>query len=333
MAIIFRDGFDTYNGVSSTSVGVASKWSISVAGTLVAGRFGGQALQFTGGNTNSMTTSVFSAVSSLTLECGLKITTGSTGSPIFFREGSTNHVDLVFSSDGSITARRNTTTLGTSATGVYTPGVWFSLQVELVISDTVGRVTVVIDGAVVLNLTGQDTQNGGTGVVDRLFFTGASSAPTAAWDDMIVLDTATRLTNPVRIETLVPDTDGGTLNWVPSSGTAHYAVVDELPVSATDYLSAAFVGDVDELALSALTGTPISIEEVVVVGYASKTDTATRTMNFEVESGATTSTGSAYTLGTSGLRYERPLATDPNTAVAWTASGVNALLVRPKVAS
>jgi hypothetical protein len=242
------------------------------------------------------------------------------------------HVELTPNSDRSFTAKRNGTALGNSAANTFIYGQWYSFQMEVVISDTVGRVTVYLDGAQVLDLTGQDTANGATLTVNNLKFFAATSSNYEV-DDLIVTDTATRLTNPVRIETLYPDSDGATLDWTQSTGGTHFGVVDEAVASATDYLEAASVGNVDELGLTALSSTPTSIEEVNVIMYASKTDAAIRSVYPGVKSGATTSDGTAYFLTSSGGRVERPITTDPDTAAAWSAAGVNALQVRPKVAS
>jgi hypothetical protein len=329
--LVFRDGFDTYASVSGVDVGVASKWPTAASGTLVTGRFGtGQAANLTGASTDWITPT-FTALSSFTFEAGFMVVAGTTGSIIFFREGATNHVDLTWEADGTIRAKRNGTLLGSSAGGAFTVGSWYSLQVEVVISDTVGRVTIYLDGVQKLNLTGLDTKNGGTGVVDRIYFSGGSGSIGGRYDDMLVQDSATRLANPIRASTLYPTSDGATLNLVPSTGTSHFALVDEALASRTDYLSGSTVGDLDLLGLGNLPTTPLSIQEVNAIVYASKTDATNRSIALGVKSGATTSDGSNYALSSSGGRFERPLAVDPNTGAAWTTSAVNALELQPKV--
>ena len=118
---------------------------------------------------------------------------------------------------------------------------------------------------------------------------------------------------------------------MPSTGTSHFALVDEALASRTDYLSGSTVGELDLLGLTNLAATPLSIQEVNVIGYASKTDATLRSYALGVKSGATTSDGSNIALSSSGGRAERPLAVDPNTGSAWTAAAVNALELQPKV--
>lgn len=335
MAVIFRDGFDGYN-TSTAGLNLGAKYS-TAQGTSVAGRFGGSAIFFNGGATTFA--SMDSAVSSLTIHMGLNVqryATTTTRPMIWLLNGVTHSFGLAIGTSGEIIAYRMTalttgTELGRSAINTLALSTWYSIAAEIVISDASGRVTVYVDGVQVLNLTSVDTNNG-VGTVDTFMFGQSNStSPEVYIDDLVITDSATRLTNHPRIQTLVPTSDGGTLNLVPSTGTDHFAVVDELPASNTDYLSGSTVGDLDILGLGDLTASPNSIEEVNVVGFLQKTDATAREMELGVISGPTTSAGTGFVLNSTGKRHERPLATDPNTSAAWTASGVNALQLRPRV--
>jgi hypothetical protein len=331
MAIVFRDGFDSYNGFGS-SVGLASKWVVGDNPSFITGRFGtGQALRFSDGATDAINTPTLTGMSSFTLEFGYrKSGEGSGGTTFECRNGSTIHVDLIFNDDGSIDACRNGTVLGSSAASVCIIDIWYTFQMEVVISDTVGRVTIYLDDVQVLNLTSQDTRNGATTTVDNIRMQSGTAGGHDV-DDFRILDTATRATSGMRCETIYPTSDGATLNLTPSTGTDHFAVVDEALASNSDYLSGSTVGDLDLLGLGNLSSTPDSIDELVVVGYAEKTDATARSIALGVKSGSTTTDGSDYSLSQTGGRHERVLATDPDTAAAWTESGVNALQLQPKV--
>lgn len=331
MAVVFMDGFDSYNGTGVAPTGVQARWTGAFA-SLVAGRFGtGQAATWTNG-TGAATSPLFTAVAGFTCGFGVFMTTFSDTARAFtFLAGATVHVALRFNVDGSITALRDTTVLGSSAAGVLLGSTWHTVECEVVISDTIGRVTVYVDGVSVLNLTSQDTRNGATTAVDT--FSRVSAGPTLRLDDLYITDSATKPTAALRIETLYPTSDGATLNWTPSTGVSHFGVVDEAQASTTDYISASLVGDVDELNMGDLATTPTAIEAVDVVLYALKTDATARTLFPGVKSGATISDGTAVPLSTTGGRFDRILAVDPNTSAAWTAAAVNALVARPKVAS
>lgn len=337
MAGIFRDGFDSYNGTGGGPVGIGSKWTNNGGISLVSGRFGGKGLELGNSAGNGVSGPLDSAVANLTFHCGLYIVNGmtvATSRMVRFYSGATEMCALSVTPSGEIVAYRSATELGRSAVGVLAFDAWVSLAWELVIHATTGRFTVYIDGNQVLNLTNVNTRNGTPTTVDKITPTLSANLGGSAKvriDDIYVIDSATRLTNHPRIVSQPVTGDGATLNYTPSTGTSHYAVVDEIPASAADYLSASTVGDVDELTLAALSSTPLSIEEVCVVGYLQKTDATTRSMALGVKSGGTTSDGPNYALNSTGLRHERPIATDPNTAAAWSASGVNSLTLRPKV--
>ncbi len=332
MTGIFRDGFDSYAS-SGTGVSFATKWT-SVNGTfsLTTGRFSGRCI--TGGNT-AMSALMDSAVGSLTFHGGVKFDLSDRSFGVVrFKSTTTYMVGFRAQADGSIAAFRETglnagTELGRSAAGVVNSSSWYSVTAEIVISDTVGRVTICIDGAQVLNLTSVDTRNGSPTTVDTIQI--GDGVSNFFVDDVYVIDVATKLTAHPRIETLYPNSDGATLNFTPSTGSDHFAVVDEAQASSSDYLSGSNVGDLDLLGLGNLSSSPASIEEVCIVGYLQKTDATARSMALGVKSGATTSDGSNFNLNSSGLRHERPLATDPNTSAAWAAAAVDALQLQPKV--
>lgn len=348
MAGIFRDGFDLHNGVGA-SPGMQSLWTSTSAGfgDLVAGRFGGQAWQSFNNASDasaSITATMASAQASVTVHGSFRIDiSGDSGvhRHLGLLSGSTNMCGIHFGPSGVISAYRYTasnagTLLGSSAGANYTVGTWHSFALEVVISDTVGRMTLYVDDPTtpVLNLTSADTRNGSPTTVDTIAITqwlGTTAAIKWTIDDLYVTDSATKLSYFPRIETVYPTSDGSTLNFTPSTGSSHFAVVDEAQASATDYLSGSSVGDVDELGLGDLSSTPSNIAEIGVIGYVHRTDATARSVALGVKSGATTSDGSNIVLTGTIARLSRTLATDPNTSAAWTTSGVNALQARPKV--
>lgn len=342
---IFRESFDIYNG-TGVAPGIQSRWaSTGSFQSLVAGLLGtGQALQGAGGSSSTMTATFDSAASSLTVTGTIKIivadSAGATRNLLAVRSGATWMCGINFLDNGVISAMRQTsssagTVLGSSANNAYTVGQVHSFALEIVIHDTTGRMTLYIDDATtpVLNLTNVDTKNSTPTTVDTLAISlWDATGGRGAIDDLYVTDSATKPANwPLRVETIYPNADGATLNFTPSTGTDHFAVVDEAQASTTDYLSGSSVGDVDELALGNLSSTPTGIEEIGVVGHVHRTDATARSIALGVKSGATTSDGSNIALAASVGRLSRTLATDPNTSAAWTASGVNALQLRPKV--
>lgn len=345
MAVVAIDGFDSYNG-GGVSPGVQARWNATGnALTLATGRFGGQGLVHAAASTGYGKLFLPSAYASTTFGCAIKATTFQTtaGSvkPIWILWGSSGtvtQVGILINMNGAIEAYRQTSTtagtlLGTSANNVVILNTWHYMEVETTISDTVGVVNVYIDGVSVLALTGQDTRNGSPTTVDTLSYgqhVGNTGAGVTVMDDLYVTDSATKL-GERRVETLVPTADTATAAWTPSTGTSHFAMVDELPANTTDYNSASVVGNTDRYTSAGLSSTPTTIDAVDVVAYALKTDATARSIALQVKSGATTSDGSNYALATSVTQNRRLLTTDPNTAAAWAAAAVNALEFGAKV--
>lgn len=119
------------------------------------------------------------------------------------------------------------------------------------------------------------------------------------------------------------------------SGLANYkSVFDPYDTDAdASYVTASNVGDYDLYDVESYPPASANIKAVNQIVWAKKTDATVRTMNLTTKSGATTTDSSAVTLATSYAGYSRLYETDPNTAAAWTVSGVNALQIGQKVAS
>lgn len=341
MAVILVEGFDTYNGIGANT-GMASKWTVNGSPSLTTGRFSGQCAQSNNSNTSTWSRSLGASYSSFSVGFALRYTAfPGTGNYVCTLDSSgTYQVGITVSSTGTISASRMSSrtaagaVLGTSASAVIALNTWHYVEIECVISDTVGVFNVYVDGASVLSLSSQDTRNGTPTTVDTISFGGglntSNSNGTAQIDDLYVTDSATKL-GERRVETLYPTSDVAQ-GFARSTGATNYTLVDEAQVNGdTDYVQGSSVGDVDTYGLGDLSSTPSAISAVNVVAYAEKTDAASRSIALQVKSGATTSDGSNYALAASYGRFDRLLTTDPNTSAAWTASAVNALQGGPKV--
>jgi hypothetical protein len=310
---------------------------------MTTGRFGGQALRVTQAGATGLPRYTFgSTYTSIGVGFAYKTDTLPTGNTVInmlaLVNGTTFTFGLRCTSTGAIEASRATsgtgfTALGTSSS-VIVANTWHYIECGVTISDTVGTVTVKVDGATVLSLTGQDTNNAVTNV-NTLYLGYTSNAGQANinYDDLYVVDSDTTL-GERRIETTVPSADTATKNWTPNTGTANFSRVNETTVDGdTSYVQASTVGTRDLYSIGALSSTPSVIDAVQVISFAEKTDATTRTIYNSVQSAGTDSDGPAFSLTASYLRFDRLLLTDPNGGGSWTASRVNGLLIGPKVAS
>lgn len=357
MAIPLIDGFDTYNG-TGTNTGLQAKWTpVSIVtaspnnASMTTGRFSGQAarIAWTGGGgerSGGYSRLLPSTYSSFTLGTAFRISTltnvATTALPgiMHFREGTTYHLIITLTSDGKLNVYRASsasagTLLGSTAAGTIIANTWHYIEAEVVINDSTGRVTLYVDGVQVLNLTSQDTRNGGTGVVDTINISGNTgnpslSTPSIDFDDLYFRDSATRL-GERRVETLYPNSDVAQ-GFARSAGSTNYTLENEAQVDGdTTYVQGSTVGDVDTYGMDNLSSNPTTIDAVQISAYARKTDAASRSIALQVKSGATTSDGSNYALAASYSKFERILETDPNTGSAWTRTNVDALQGGPKV--
>jgi len=347
MAIVLIDGFDVYNGVQS-NIGLQANWNCVTPTSITtpAGRFGGQAvsiapLSSSSGSSPSMY-KAFTGATSCTVGFALytdSLNSGWTATTAWhaaLRSGTTEYVNILFNAIGGITVKRATTDLGSSVPGLFAADNWYFIEIETVISDTVGRVTVYVNGASVLNLTNQDTKNGTATTVDNVMFqsgiafSGASEYGTYWYDDLYLTDTGTKL-GESRVETLYPNADTAVKQWTPLTGTENYAMVDEtLCDGDTTYVYASSTAT-DNYDFGNLSDNPSAVRAVQAVTFAKKTDTATRNLYLQTVSGATTSDGPAIPLLSTYTRFNRIMETDPNTAAAWTYPNVNTVKGGPKI--
>ena len=128
----------------------------------------------------------------------------------------------------------------------------------------------------------------------------------------------------VRIDAVYPTADGTYTAWTPSTGTSHYALVDETTPNTTDYNSSNTIGQKDSYVM----GNPPSLASQIIYGVrvkvaAQKDDAGSRSMKVGVRSGTTDSLSAAQALGTSQLYYTNIHEVDPGTGASWTPSGVD----------
>lgn len=158
----------------------------------------------------------------------------------------------------------------------YTASAWQHWAIDYKIDASAGWVKFYINGVLSIDYTG----NTGTASPNGLQFgsTGASASYVADtyFDDMYLTSTVgeSAATVPAvkRFIWGTPVADG-TKAWTPSTGTDHYALVDETPYSETDYIEAGAANLVDTFTHS-LGGIPLgySINAIWPVSFVSKSE-------------------------------------------------------------
>jgi hypothetical protein len=244
------------------------------------------------------------------------------------------HLRLEAASDVAFRiVRSDGTVLATSANGAHAAGIWEYVEVMATIADSGGRVTVRVNGATVIDFTG-DTRNGGTNAsIDTIGFGdyGTNVGPvTASYFDDVYVCNDTGTTNntflgDVRVQTL-PVTGAGTDTQLTPTGVANnWDNINEMPASASDYNSSSTVGQRDTYVMQdllATTGSVFGVQTNLTVG---KSDAGTANMKPVLRSGGSVYYDPAIVLSSSAALYTIPHDTDPATSTNWTVSGVNGL--------
>lgn len=316
-------------GWCTTTADLAKKWNLQNNITFAAtdSRRGGPAFTGSGGVGRSVPSSAGPYILGQALKPGdMSLTAG----VIFqFKEGNVTHVDIVINSNGSVSARRAASTvIGTSASGLFQQGVYAYVEAKVLVHDSTGTVHVRVNGSEVLALTGQDTRNAQTGVIDGVLLMGHSSG--SRMHDYYVADTTGSQNNDflgdVRVDYLAPNAAGNYTQWTPSAGSNFQNVDDSDPDDDTTYNETDVANEKDSYQHASLTAlTTEDIKGVIMHCIVKKSDAGDRTLRHGVRSNTTEEVSSFVALSTGYEYRQREYNIDPHTSAAWTKANVDAL--------
>lgn len=244
-----------------------------------------------------------------------------------FLELATRHVIIKILADGSVQALKDATVLGTSAVGLIVPGSFAYIEAQAVIDDVAGVVVIQLDGTEILNLTSQDTQNGGVGTVDRIRYAGSTDV--ATYDDLYILDDTgsapqNTFLGDVRVDASLPTSDGTTTDiadTLPATPTTHFDKVNEPLVDGdSSYVSTSVSGELDLYTFAAV---PVVEGVITIFGvqlnmYAKKDNTGGRQLQAVARPVATNYNGDTNVLLSTYQYHTSIWDLDPETAAAWT---------------
>lgn len=241
--------------------------------------------------------------------------------------GATRHINFGFLTDGSVRIRRGAgtgTILATSAPGVLTASVWFDLEVRVTIADAGGRAQVWVNGALVIDFTG-DTRNGGTStLIDMVVWSRGNSGTQRAADFVIRDDTAP--IGPCRVVALRPNGAGAHTDLTPTGAATNWEAVDEqTPDGLTSYNASALEGDIDTYTLGDLPAGTWDVIALQAVWQAAKSDANAKFARPVLRIGGTDYVGASQAVPASFGALRQVFNTSPDTAAAWTEAEVDAL--------
>jgi hypothetical protein len=224
------------------------------------------------------------------------------------------------------------TQVGLTATvgNVLTNG-WNLLELKCKVHDTTGYIYAYVNGLEVYSITGIDTRSSSrvinyVRVYHYLTYQGVG--------DIYVCDTSGATNNDVlgsfHVQGLLPDANGDNSDWTPSAAADNYTMVNEHAPSEAEYVESGTSTDQDLYNYESLTGTwdtifGLQMNSRLALDAAGSETVAVSCLSNVTQSDANfTVDETVISTGDEG-KYQRILETDPDTAAAWTTSGVNAV--------
>ena len=351
MSIIFFDGFDYVNG-SGYGPGGRHWDQGSSVGSIVGGRFGGQAIQ--GGDSGNLFISTWNGAlhtfgfntSEVIIGFAINVSTVTPIHPfVIFWDGNTPQCSLwIDPNTFTITMRtgRGTaltdTTLGD--TGFVPPlTLWFYLEVKVGIGNP-GHFEVKVNGTSEGVFTGIQTEQTGNAWTNKVSIMGvAQFSGAVVFDDLYMINTQDSTNNvtylgEVRVQTMYPDAEGYEDDFSASTGVNYQNV--NTPVIdygvETNYNYSGVVGNLDSYSIGNFTisGTIFAVQENLSFR---KDDVGNRSIYPLMRTASTNYQGSAFpcysTYTYAGAMWE----INPNTGLPWILTDLNAAEFGIQVAS
>lgn len=256
---------------------------------------------------------------------------------ISFIDDATPQCEVRIKSDGSIAVYRSSTEIAVSATSLVSIDTWFYLEVKIVFNNTTGSVVAKLNGTERINQTGLDTCVSANEYITKIRL--YSNGDHVYVDDLYICNTSGSVNNDfygdISIATLYPTSDGTYTNFTPSTGSDHYALVDDPQlVSDTDHNESSTIGHKDSYGMTTFSETGI-IKAVQVCAAVKNTSTGTMNVQTLCRSGITPADnfGSNFALSQTMKGAITIHEKEPTDDVAWTAAKINAAEFGLKVAS
>lgn len=336
------DGFDRYNGIGS-QVGLQSVWQNAGNGgfSMVAGRFGGQALAIQDGTglTSFLRRAYTTPHSDFSIGFAFRDPDGTAFSNqsilrIEFAAGTQMSLYLESATGIYRLYRGLGTTQLIASPAVFTIGVWQYIQVIGTINQTTGWVELYVNGVLMGRFDGDTAALAGV-QMDGILFSApdrSGSGNLVNFDDVYVADDNTNY-GQCRIETLAPTSDTAQKDFTPSTAGTNFDDVDDATFSSADYVEGNTVNQYDLYNVADLSSNAATVHAVKALYSAQKTDAGNRRSAIVIKSDTTENQSSNASLTNDPFIYQgQTLLVDPHDSAPWTQAKVNALQIGPKVA-
>lgn len=217
-----------------------------------------------------------------------------------------------------------------TAVGIIALNCWYYIELKIKCHDTLGSAEIRVNGVTVASGTNLDTNVAATAGITGVALVNVGGV--SRWNDLYICDTMGSVNNDflgdVRVDAHYPTSDGATHIWTPSTGTDHYALVDEIAPNTTDYNSTNTLNAVDTLGVETFKNAGGVVKGVQTVVCHTKEDAGECRIAPVVRSGGVDYVGADVAPSNGSYMYmTTPYDVNPNTGGAWTEANCNALQV------
>ena len=338
MALLFMDSFDHY-----VTADIVEKWTSVGSNTIIptGGRRGSGCLRGPGGAGTALKGVPASGNIGIVGFAYKTTALGSLQRFTGFHDAPNNrdHIYVSVNSDGSISVTRSNTTgpaasggtvLGTSVAGIISINNFYYIECKVLLSATVGTVTIRVNGIQVLNLTNQNTiHTAGATTYSSIWLSGlAGGIPNTDFDDLYVLDGSgsapyNDFLGDVRVDACLPTGVGWANGFSPSAGANWQCVDDATPNDDTDYNWTPNTGITDLFVTQDAPVAGASVLGVQVNISAKKMDAGVCTVAPVVRTGGADVAGTAQGPTTVYTYLSQPYQINPVTSTPWTEATFN----------
>jgi hypothetical protein len=345
MALLRVDSFDHYDTATAEYKG----WTFAtpaaspggVGGSIGSfGRNGTQGMRLVSPNSGGSGISVLAVTgaSGTTAVVGFAFNTGSVVRAGEMRvlsiiKTSVENVTLTIGAGGALSLRRGTvigTILATGATSLSS-STWYYLELKVLFSDTVGTYELRVNGVSEFSGTNADTVSSGSAGWDSLGFGHITLTntpdPELSYDDLYVCDGTGGVNDTFlgdhRIVAVVASSGNGTaVDWSPSTGSDHGALVDENPPNETDYNQSGTAGHRDTYNFAAV-GVAGTVKAVQTVNLIKADAAGIRYVGDVARIGGTNYDSTGVVVGSDWTYRLEMHPTSPATSAAWTIAEID----------
>ena len=241
-------------------------------------------------------------------------------------------IGIGFGPSGTIRVWRGDTQILESDANALLVNTWHRVEADVTFHDTAGAVLVKVDGGIVINATGIDTQNTANPSVNvfRINRIGHGTGPSVLvnTDDLILMNDIDDGTNlhmmkgDLRADLIAPSADFQQ-QFSRSTGTTNWSLIDEAVLSTSDWVEG--VAGLEDIYDLTDLGTLSLVHAIKVNMQAWRTGTTFFNATPKLYTNASNASLAAAVLSGTSAQYSRTQVLNPITGVAWTPAEINAL--------